>query len=424
MPVRLFLCGDVMTGRGIDQVLAQPCDPTLHERYVASAEDYVGLAEQANGPIPRHAGPSYIWGAALDELDRMRPDARIINLETAITRGDDYVRKGINYRSSPENADCLSAAGIDCCVLANNHVLDWGRSGLLQTLATLERLKIKTAGAGRNAFEAAAPAALQLADNVRVLVFAFGTATSGVPRSWAATADAPGANLTRLSEADARRAADHILSIKQPGDLAVVSLHWGPNWGYDIPDEQRIFARSLIDSADVSIIHGHSSHHAKAIEVYHERLILYGCGDFLNDYGASAAMRSFAATWRRCISRISNRRPEISPRWRSSRFKSGTSGSTAPRGRTSNGCNRRSIGNLAGSGPASCSIHVAGSCFPVRRPTSHAADVSRAARRWRPFISLGSLKPLSLGPAVSLGGAAQGFGERAAGFSLRLARRG
>lgn len=283
--VRLFLCGDVMTGRGIDQVLVHPCDPTLHEDYVASANDYVGLAEQANGPIPRRAEPSYVWGAALDELDRMQPDARIINLETAITRSDDCARKGINYRMSPENADCLSAAGIDCCVLANNHVLDWGRSGLLQTLAALERLKIKAAGAGRNVVEAAAPAVLDLATKTRVLVFSFGTVTSGIPLNWAATADNPGVNLlTQLSEAEALRAAEYILSIRQPGDLAVVSLHWGSNWGYEIPAEQQRFARTLIDRANVSIIHGHSSHHAKAIEVYHKRLILYGCGDFLNDY--------------------------------------------------------------------------------------------------------------------------------------------
>ncbi len=58
----------------------------------------------------------------------------------------------------------------------------------------------------------------------------------------------------------------------------------GPNWGYDIPHEQRRFAHALIDKANVSIIHGHSSHHPKAIEVYRDRLILYGCGDFLNDY--------------------------------------------------------------------------------------------------------------------------------------------
>jgi poly-gamma-glutamate capsule biosynthesis protein CapA/YwtB (metallophosphatase superfamily) len=283
--VRLFLCGDVMTGRGVDQVLAHPCDPTLHEDYVASAEDYVSLAEQANGPIRRRAEPSYVWGVALDELDRMRPDARIINLETAITRSDDYARKGINYRISPENADCLSAADIDCCVLANNHVLDWGRSGLLQTLAALERLKIKAAGAGRNAFEAAAPAVLDLANQARLLVFAFGTVTSGIPHSWAATSGIPGVNLlTRLSEADALRAADHIVSIKKPGDLVIVSLHWGSNWGYKVAADQQLFARTLIDKADVSVIHGHSSHHAKAIELYHERLILYGCGDFLNDY--------------------------------------------------------------------------------------------------------------------------------------------
>ena len=155
----------------------------------------------------------------------------------------------------------------------------------MQTLATLERLKIKAAGAGRNVFEAAAPAALDLADKARVLVFSFGAVTSGIPRSWAATTDIPGVNLlTQLSEADALRAAEHIVSIKQPGDLAVVSLHWGSNWGYEIPAEQQRFARTLIDRANVSIIHGHSSHHAKAIEVYHKRLILYGCGDFLNDY--------------------------------------------------------------------------------------------------------------------------------------------
>ena len=133
--VRLFLCGDVMTGRGIDQVLPHPSSPVLHEDYVQSAMDYVQLAEAANGPIPRRVNPAYIWGVALDEFNRMRPDARIINLETSITHSDDYAPKGINYRMSPENADCLKAAAIDCCVLGNNHVLDFGRRGLLDTLA-------------------------------------------------------------------------------------------------------------------------------------------------------------------------------------------------------------------------------------------------------------------------------------------------
>ena len=148
--IRLFLCGDVMIGRGIDQVLAHPCDPALHEGYAHSAMDYVSLAEAANGPIPRHADPWYVWGAALDEWSRAQPDGRIINLETSVTRSDDYIPKGINYRVSPDNAECLAAAAIDCCVLANNHVLDWGRAGLSETLATLTHLGIKTAGAGRD----------------------------------------------------------------------------------------------------------------------------------------------------------------------------------------------------------------------------------------------------------------------------------
>ena len=282
--VRLFLCGDVMCGRGIDQVLAYPCSPEIYEQSMRSAEGYVLLAEQANGPIPRRNGPSYVWGAALDELARMRPDARIINLETAVTRSKDRARKGINYRMSPENADCLSAAKIDCCVLANNHVLDWGRTGLEETLATLQKLNIKVAGAGRNDREASAAAMLNLGDG-RLLIFSFGSTSSGVPLEWAATEVAPGVSLLPdLSEASALKVADRIMALRRPDDLIVVSIHWGSNWGYHIPDEQMVFARTLIDQANVSIIHGHSSHHPRAMEIYRNRLILYGCGDFLNDY--------------------------------------------------------------------------------------------------------------------------------------------
>ena len=283
--VRIFLCGDVMTGRGIDQILPHPCDPQLHEDYATSALHYVRLAEQAAGPIPRNVAPSYVWGAAFDEFNRTRPDVRIINLETSITRSEDYAPKGINYRMSSENAQCLAAAGIDCCVLANNHVLDWGRAGLLDTLATLSRLKIKTAGAGRNLAQASAPAMLNVPGKGRVLVFALAVVTSGTPPSWAATQEAPGVNLlTELSAASVARIADQVARLRQPGDVVIVSIHWGPNWGYEIPDEQRRFAHAVIDQAGVSIVHGHSSHHPKAIEVYRNRLILYGCGDFLNDY--------------------------------------------------------------------------------------------------------------------------------------------
>jgi poly-gamma-glutamate capsule biosynthesis protein CapA/YwtB (metallophosphatase superfamily) len=184
--VRLFLCGDVMTGRGIDQILPHPCDQLLHENYVKSARDYVRLAEEVNGLIPRAVKFSYIWGAALQELTRVQPDARIVNLETSITRRGAFVPKGINYRMSPENAVCLVSADIDCCVLANNHILDWGHAGLFDTLENLERLRIESAGAGLDIDQASAPAVLDLSGGGRILVFSVALETSGVPVTWVA----------------------------------------------------------------------------------------------------------------------------------------------------------------------------------------------------------------------------------------------
>ncbi|MCP4203280.1 MAG: CapA family protein, partial [bacterium] len=219
------------------------------------------------------------------EVERCRPDLRIINLETSVTTSSDWQLKGINYRMHPDNVACLTAAGIDCCVLANNHVLDWGRAGLLQTLATLRGAGLATAGAGENVAEAMAPARLEIASGQRVLLWAWGAATSGIPRSWKASESKPGvALLPDLSIETARSIGAAIREVRRPGDLVVVSIHWGGNWGYAVPAAHRQFARALIDEGDVDLIHGHSSHHPKGIEIYRERPILYGCGDFINDY--------------------------------------------------------------------------------------------------------------------------------------------
>ena len=180
--VTLFLCGDVMTGRGIDQILPHPGEPHLYEPYVRSALGYVEIAEQATGRIERPADFAYIWGDALAELERVQPDARIVNLETAVTVAEDaWPDKGINYRMNPANVGCLLAARIDCCVLANNHVLDWGHRGLAETLDTLRGARLRTAGAGRDGAEAAAPAAIELPGKGRVLVFGFAMENAGVP---------------------------------------------------------------------------------------------------------------------------------------------------------------------------------------------------------------------------------------------------
>lgn len=292
--MKLFLCGDVMTGRGVDQILPTPCDPALDEPWVKSALDYVALAERRNGRIPRPVDFAWIWGEALEELEWERPEARIVNLETAVTTSAEREPKGINYRMNPANVACLTAARLDCCVLANNHVLDWGPRGLEETLATLRRAGIATAGAGRDAAEAEAPAVIALAGGRRVLVFAFGHESAGVPADWAAGPLKPGVNrLPDLSARTADAVAKRILGAKGAGDVAIVSIHWGPNWGWRIARERREFARRLIDAGAADLVHGHSSHHPGPIEIYRGRLILYSCGDFLNDYEGITGHEAF-----------------------------------------------------------------------------------------------------------------------------------
>lgn len=284
-PVTLFLCGDVMPGRGIDQILAHPSDPALYEEFVRDARGYVALAERAGRPIPRNVGVDYVWGDALAQWRMRRPDARIANLETSVTRHDRPWPKGINYRMNPANAGVLTAARLDCCVLANNHVLDWGREGLAQTLAVLRAAGIAVAGAGERLAVAQAPAVLPLPGGRRLLVFAAATADAGVPADWAA--EATRAGVWRLPDLSARTVVHIAAEVgrhRRADDLVAFSLHWGGNWGYEVTSAQRAFAHALVDEAGVDLLHGHSSHHPKGIEVHHGHLVLYGCGDFLDDY--------------------------------------------------------------------------------------------------------------------------------------------
>ena len=284
-PVTLFLCGDVMLGRGIDQIMPVSAPTRLYEPFLTDARQYIRLAEAVNGPIPRPVDASYVWGDALAELSAMAPAARIINLETAVTaQGEPWRDKGIHYRLHPANISLLRAADVDCCVLANNHVLDWGYTGLQETLSTLDGAGIRYAGCGPDSTSAGAPAVLAVGSDSRILVFGLASATSGVPPAWQAGSDRAGVNLIDDDVDRTVRSVVDRVGRKRPGDIVVVSIHWGGNWGYRIPASQSELARALIDSGFVDVVHGHSSHHPKGVEVHRDRLILYGCGDLLNDY--------------------------------------------------------------------------------------------------------------------------------------------
>src|SRR5262249_17725125 len=120
------------------------------------------------------------------------------------------------------------------------------------------------------------------------------TADSGAPKWWAASDTRAGVFwLPDLSIDTADFVSQQIRSVRQNEDLVIFSIHWGENWGYEIPADQHSFAHRLIERGAPDGIYGHSSHHPKGIEVCRNKLVLYGCGDFLNDYEGIAGYERF-----------------------------------------------------------------------------------------------------------------------------------
>lgn len=291
----LVLAGDVMTGRGVDQVLAHPGAAELAEAYVTDARTYVRLAERRFGAVPAPVGPEWPWGDAL-EVITARPGAiRVMNLETSITRSEGRAPgKAVHYRMSPDNLDVLRVAQADVWALANNHVLDHGTQGLTETLEVLAGAGLAATGAGRDAEEAWRPVRVSRPDLGRsVVVCSVAHESSGVPPSWDASAGRPGvALLPDLDDSTADALAQRLDAESSPGDVRVVSIHWGSNWGYDVPPAHRRFARRLVDGG-IHVVHGHSSHHPRPVEVYRGRLVLHGCGDLVNDYEGITGYEEF-----------------------------------------------------------------------------------------------------------------------------------
>ncbi|WP_281880951.1 CapA family protein [Nocardia sputorum] len=282
----VLLGGDVMLGRGVDQILPHPGDPRLRERYVNDARTYVELAERTYGEFTHPVGYRHLWGDVLPILAQIAPEVRLLNLETSITAGGVFApAKGIHYRMHPDNVPALTAIAPVVCALANNHVLDFGIAGLADTLAALDAAHIDRAGAGSDLAAARAPATVELADGRRVVIVSVAAGSSGVPESWSARRKRPG--LWRVGYSpDAAAAEDvaaEVAAHKRDNDIGIVSVHWGPNWGYEVARTETRFAHRLIE-AGVDVVHGHSAHHPRPIEIYRGKPILYGCGDVIDDY--------------------------------------------------------------------------------------------------------------------------------------------
>jgi poly-gamma-glutamate capsule biosynthesis protein CapA/YwtB (metallophosphatase superfamily) len=236
-----------------------------------------------------NAPPEYPWGNTLPILHSA--DWLLCNLECVISdRGSPWSAypKVFHFRSAAKNVAVLAAARMNAVSLANNHVLDYGYDALIDMLEILDRAGIVHSGAGLNSGEASRLATSEVSGR-KIGLLAF---TDNEP-GWEAAADRPGVFYvpTDLDDSRAMKLLDTIRGSREVVDLLIVSAHWGSNWGYHPPREHIIFAHALID-AGADIIFGHSSHVFRGIEFYKSRPILYGAGDFVDDYAVDEIERN------------------------------------------------------------------------------------------------------------------------------------
>ena len=261
----------------------------MHSRFGLTGDVMLGrLVDETQWQRPTTA----VWGDLLDELQAL--DGLFINLECCLsTRGQPWkrTRHAFHFRADPDWAvPALERAGVDCCALANNHILDFEEEALVDTLDHLDEHDIAHAGAGRTRADAFEPAVVPVND----LDVAFVSFTDNTPE-YAATETSPGTAYVEIDVDDerTRTAAERTLNRarERRPDLLIASLHWGPNMVEEPPDSFRAFARWLVDEG-VDVVHGHSAHVFQAIEVYRGRPILYDTGDFVDDYAVDRRLRN------------------------------------------------------------------------------------------------------------------------------------
>ena len=293
--------GDVMLGRLIDQLFPTCVNEPSEAKIVSSFVKSHPSMKQYN-----HSSP---WGSTLPLFHSS--DLNIMNLETSATaHSRKWPGKVFNYRMHPANVDALKPARIDYASLANNHTLDFCEQGLNDTLDALERVGVACAGAGRTKDEALAPAVLTLPSprstnhqpsegHHDVLIWS----TSDHPDEWAKVRQFNLIDYTLKKRARLREniTGDSKAHEQRTGrrPLKIFSVHWGPNYAWHPANEMRSLAHFLIDEAGVDVIHGHSSHHVQGVEKYKGKLIIYGCGDFVDDYALTPGFRNdLSAVWR------------------------------------------------------------------------------------------------------------------------------
>jgi poly-gamma-glutamate synthesis protein (capsule biosynthesis protein) len=210
-------------------------------------------------------------------------DLVLLNLECCVsTRGEPWPdpTKPFFFRAPPVAVESLSALGVDCVTLANNHALDFGAVALVDTLRHLHAAGIETVGAGAAVDEARRPVVLE-SGGFRLGVIG----VTDHPADYAAGRRRPGVAFARLEEGAPSWLSETISSLD--ADAVLVTPHWGPNMNDRPLPGIRAAAARLVEMG-TTVVAGHSAH------VFHGvgGPVLYDLGDFVDDYATHPGLRN------------------------------------------------------------------------------------------------------------------------------------
>jgi poly-gamma-glutamate capsule biosynthesis protein CapA/YwtB (metallophosphatase superfamily) len=234
----------------------------------------IGEQVESQGPEIVFSGVQSVFKTA---------DVLVGNLECTLTEGGDQQPKGYPFAASPETTQALALAGFDVLSLANNHSMDYGREGLIDTINNLAQYGITSVGAGEDLAKALTPAMLER-NGLRMAFLAY----VDVPmeengfdtRTWIATASTPG-----IAWADLDQIRSDVIAARQQADIVIVLLHSGYEVGTYIPSispNQQAEAYAAIDAGATLVIGSHP-HILQTIERYRNGLIAYSLGNFAFD---------------------------------------------------------------------------------------------------------------------------------------------
>ena len=209
-------------------------------------------------------------------------DLFLINLECPFTESADKLPKNFNFRARPEFVHTLLAGSVDIVSLANNHMMDYGPQGLIDTLMTLEQARIPYFGAGRNLAEARRPALITVG-GVRFAFlgyFFLGERNIEPPQVYA-TETTPGvAGHYSDVEVMERMLREDIIAAKAQADVVLPFFHWGKESTYDPLPYQIRLARAAIDAGAAGVLGSHP-HVLQAMELHQGAPAIYSLGNFV-----------------------------------------------------------------------------------------------------------------------------------------------